>query len=282
MANLALKPAKSIIPGFAATFSFTLLYLSLIVLIPLGGLILHSTMMTWDEFIQTISAPRAIAAFKISFGLSILAAIISAIFGIIIAWVLVRYRFPGRRILDAIIDLPFAIPTSVSGITLATIYSERGWIGEYLSYLGIKVAFTPLGILLALIFIGFPFLVRSVQPAIEEIEKDIEEAAICLGANRWQTIRLVIFPPLTPSLLTGFAMALARALGEYGSVIFIAGNIPFISEIVPLLIVIELEQFDYKGATALAVTMLAASFLLLLLINLFQLLYKNRARRMEK
>lgn len=195
---------------------------------------------------------------------------------------LVRYRFPGRRILDAIIDLPFAIPTSVSGITLATLYSEKGWIGTYLAQIGIKVAFTPLGILLALIFIGFPFLVRSIQPAIEEIDKEIEEAAVCLGATRWQTLRLVIFPQLIPSLLTGFAMALARALGEYGSVIFIAGNIPFISEIVPLLIVIKLEQFDYQGATALAVTMLVASFLLLLSINLFQMLFKNRSRKMER
>jgi sulfate transport system permease protein len=277
-----LSRTKSIIPGFAPTFAFTLFYLSLIVLIPLAGLILHSTKMTWDQFMDTITAPRVLAAFRISFGLSFLAAIISAFFGIIIAWVLVRYRFPGRRILDAIIDLPFAIPTSVSGITLATLYSERGWIGEYLAQVGVKVAFTPLGILLALIFIGFPFLVRSIQPAIEEIDREIEEASACLGATRWQTIWLVIFPQLTPSLITGFAMALARALGEYGSVIFIAGNIPFISEIVPLLIVIKLEQFDYQGATALAVTMLMASFVLLLSINLFQMLFKNRSRKMEK
>lgn len=280
--NISLLRKKSIVPGFVPTFSFTLFYLSLIVLIPLGGLILHSTLMTWDQFYATITAPRALAAFRISFGLSFLAALISAFFGIIIAWVLVRYRFPGRRLLDAIIDLPFAIPTSVSGITLATIYSEKGWLGEHLAILGIKVAFTPLGILLALIFIGFPFLVRSVQPAIEEIDKEIEEASICLGATRWQTIRYVIFPQLTPSLLTGFIMALARALGEYGSVIFIAGNIPFISEIVPLLIVIKLEQFDYQGATALAVAMLTASFLLLLSINLLQKFFKNHSRRMEK
>jgi sulfate transport system permease protein len=280
--NISLLRKKSIVPGFVPTFSFTLFYLSLIVLIPLGGLILNSTRMTWDQFYETITTPRALAAFRISFGLSFLAALISAFFGIIIAWVLVRYRFPGRRLFDAIIDLPFAIPTSVSGITLATIYSEKGWLGEHLASLGIKVAFTPLGILLALIFIGFPFLVRSVQPAIEEIDREVEEAAICLGASRWQTIGYVIFPQLTPSLLTGFIMALARALGEYGSVIFIAGNIPFISEIVPLLIVIKLEQFDYQGATALAVAMLTASFLLLLSINLLQMLFKNRDKRMEK
>src|ERR1700733_9907666 len=259
---------RSIVPGFLPTLGITLTYLSLIVLVPLAGLILKSTEMSLSQFLGIITNPRVLVAFKISFGISILAGLISSFFGLIVAWVLVRYRFPGRRILDAMIDLPFAMPTAVSGITLATLYSEHGWIGSYLHQIGIKVAFTPLGILLALVFIGFPFIVRGVEPALQEMDKDMEEAAACLGASRAQTIKKIIFPQLTPALITGFTMAIARALGEYGSVIFIAGNIPYISEIVPLLIIIKLEQFDYLGATAIAVIMLLASFVMLLIINL--------------
>lgn len=267
---------RSIVPGFLPTLGITLTYLSLVVLIPLAGLVLKNTELSSSQFLSIITDSRVLAAFKISFGISILAGLVSSFFGLIVAWVLVRYRFPGRRILDAVIDLPFAMPTAVSGITLATLYSEHGWIGSYLNELGIKVAFTPLGILLALVFIGFPFIVRGVEPAIHEMDKDMEEAAACLGASRTQTIRKVVFPQLTPALIAGFAMATARALGEYGSVIFIAGNIPYVSEIVPLLIIIKLEQFDYLGATAIAVMMLLASFVLLLFINLFQVILKRR------
>jgi sulfate transport system permease protein len=272
-----IKP-KTILPGFVPSFSFTFFYLTIVVLIPLGGLILRSTEMSWDQFVEIVTSPRTVAAFKVSFGISFLAGVISAFFGMIIAWTLVRYRFIGRRILDAVIDLPFAMPTAVSGITLATLYSEKGWIGQFFNEVGIKVAFTPLGILLALVFISFPFVVRALQPALEEMEKDMEEASACLGATRWQIIRKVIFPQLLPALLTGFSMAVARALGEYGSVIFIAGNIPYITEIVPLLIIIKLEQFDYPGAIALAVTMLSASFILLLIINFIQVILKKNPR----
>jgi sulfate transport system permease protein len=267
---------RSIIPGFLPTMGITLAYLSLIVLIPLAGLVLKSTEMSLSQFLTLITDSRVLAAFKISFGISILAGLISSFFGLIVAWVLVRYRFPGRRIIDAVIDLPFAMPTAVSGITLANLYSEHGWIGSFLHQLGIKVAFTPLGILVALVFIGFPFIVRGVEPVLHEMDKDMEEAAACLGASRAQTIKKIIFPQLTPSLIAGFTMAVSRALGEYGSVIFIAGNIPYISEIVPLLIIIKLEQFDYLGATALAVIMLLASFVMLLIINLFQVILKRR------
>jgi len=252
----------------------TLFYLTLIVFIPLSGLLFNTLQMNTSQFLSLVSSPRVQAAFKISFGLSLMAGAISIFFGTIIGWVLTRYRFPGRRVLDAIIDLPFAMPTSVSGITLAALYSEQGWIGSYLNQFGIKVAFTPLGILLALIFVGFPFVVRAVQPALEEIEPEVEEAAACLGATRGQTVRKIIMPQLTPALLTGFALAVARALGEYGSVIFIAGNIPMVSEIVPLLIVIKLEQFDYLGASALALLMLLASLGLLLFINVLHMLLR--------
>ena len=277
--GLTIPKPRSIVPGFLPTIGITLTYLSLIVLIPLAGLVLKSSAMSGKQFLAIITEPRVIAAFKISFGISILAGVVSSFFGLITAWVLVRYRFPGRRILDAVIDLPFAMPTSVSGITLATLYSEHGWIGSYLHEIGIKVAFTPLGILLALIFIGFPFIVRGVEPALHEMDKEMEEAAACLGASRGQTIKKIIFPQLTPALIAGFGMAVARALGEYGSVIFIAGNIPYVSEIVPLLIIIKLEQFDYLGATAIAVTMLAASFVMLLAINLFQVILRRRFYR---
>lgn len=269
--SILAKP--SIIPGFLPTFSFSILYLTSIILIPLGALILYTHAMTYQQFVDIILQPRVVAAFKISFGIAFLASCISAFFGSIIAWSLSRYQFFGRRFLDAIIDLPFAMPTAVSGITLATLYSTHGWLGKHLEF---KVAYTPLGILLALVFVGFPFIVRSLQPAIVELDKDMEEAATCLGATRLQSVRKVIFPELRPALITGFALSFARGLGEYGSVIFIAGNIPYISEIVPLLIVIKLEQFDYLGATAIAVTMLIASFLLLFTINLIQLALKEK------
>lgn len=266
----------SVLPGFVPTFTFTLSYLTILILIPLGSLILYTSHMSFDQLTHTLLNPRVIAAFKISFGLSILATILSAFFGTIIAWVLSRYNFFGKKLLDALIDLPFAMPTAVSGITLATLYSENGWIGYFLSLIGVKVAYTPLGIVVALIFIGFPFIVRSLQPSIEEFDREMEEASICLGASRFQTITKVIFPELRPSLLTGFSLALARSLGEYGSVIFIAGNLPYFSEIVPLLIVIKLEQYDYYGATSIALMMLICSFILLLGINILQHMLRAR------
>jgi len=264
------KRQNNVLPGFGPTLGFTIFYLSLIVLIPLSALVFKTAGLTWSEFIATVTAPRVLASYKVTFGAAIIAAVINSIFGVLVAWVLVRYRFPGRKIIDSLVDLPFALPTAVAGITLATIYSANGWVGRYLEPLGIKVAFTPLGITLAMIFIGLPFVVRTVQPVVEEIEAELEEAAACLGANRWQTLQLVIFPMLLPSILTGFALSFARAVGEYGSIIFIAGNMPMVSEITPLLIITKLEQFDYQGATAIACVMLLTSFLLLLVINLLQ------------
>ena len=261
---------NNVLPGFGPTLGFTIFYLSLIVLIPLSALVFRTAGLTWPEFISTVTAPRVLASYKVTFGAAIIAALINAIFGVLVAWVLVRYRFPGRKIVDALVDLPFALPTAVAGITLATIYSSNGWVGRYLEPLGIKVAFTPLGITLAMVFIGLPFVVRTVQPVVEEIEVELEEAAVCLGANRWQTLQRVIFPMLFPSILTGFALAFARGVGEYGSIIFIAGNMPMVSEITPLLIITKLEQFDYPGATAIACVMLLVSFLMLLVINLLQ------------
>jgi len=261
---------NNVLPGFGPTLGFTIFYLSLIVLIPLSALVFRTTGLTWGEFISTVTAPRVLASYKVTFGAAIIAASINAIFGVLVAWVLVRYRFPGRKIIDALVDLPFALPTAVAGITLATIYSSNGWMGRYLEPIGIKVAFTPLGITLAMVFIGLPFVVRTVQPVVEEIEVELEEAAVCLGANRWQTLQRVIFPMLFPSILTGFALAFARGVGEYGSIIFIAGNMPMVSEITPLLIITKLEQFDYPGATAIACVMLFTSFLMLLVINLLQ------------
>ena len=269
MARLQLKQ-PSVLPGFGPTMGLTLLYLSLIVLIPLGGLFLKTTQMTWTQFWETISDPRAAASYKLTFGASLIAASINAVFGLLVAWVLVRYRFPGRKIMDAIVDLPFALPTAVAGIALTSLYADSGWVGQYLAPLGLHVAFTPLGIIVALTFIGFPFVVRTVQPVIEELDAEIEEAAASLGATRWKTICRVIMPQLWPALLTGFALALARAIGEYGSVVFISGNMPMKTEISPLLVVIKLEQFDYAGATAIAVVMLVISFALLLTINLLQ------------
>ena len=264
------KRQNNVLPGFGQTLGFTLFYLSIIVLIPLSALVFRTAGLTWGEFISTVTAPRVLASYKVTFGAAIIAAIINAIFGVLIAWVLVRYRFPGRRIIDALVDLPFALPTAVAGITLATIYSSSGWVGRYLEPLGIKVAFTPIGITMAMIFIGLPFVVRTVQPVVEEIEVELEEAAVCLGASRWQTLSRVIFPMLLPSILTGFALAFARGVGEYGSIIFIAGNMPMVSEITPLLIITKLEQFDYRGATAIACVMLLTSFCMLLVINLLQ------------
>ncbi len=264
------KRQNNVLPGFGITLGFTIFYLSVIVLIPLSALVFRTMGLTWGEFISTVTAPRVMASYKVTFGAAIIAAGINAIFGVLVAWVLVRYRFPGRKIVDALVDLPFALPTAVAGITLATIYSSNGWVGRYLEPFGIKVAFTPLGITLAMTFIGLPFVVRTVQPVIEEIEVELEEAAACLGASRWQTLSRVIFPVLLPSILTGFALSFARGVGEYGSIIFIAGNMPMVSEITPLLIITKLEQFDYRGATAIACVMLLTSFLMLMVVNLLQ------------
>jgi len=260
----------SVIPGFGATLGFTLFYLALVVLIPLSGLFLKTFTMHWGSFIQTITAPRVMAAYKISFGISLVAALINLLFGLVVAWVLVRYKMPCKKIFDAMIDLPFALPTAVAGIALSALYSPAGWIGKTLAPLGIHLAFNPAGIAIALIFVGLPFVVRTVEPILQDMDKELEEAAAALGANRLQIFTMIILPHIMPALLTGFAMAFARGLGEYGSVIFIAGNMPMVSEIVPLVIITKLEQYDYAGATAIALTMLIASFLLLLIINLLQ------------
>jgi sulfate transport system permease protein len=268
MRALRLKQ-PSVLPGFGLTLGFTLSYLGLIVLIPLGALVLGAAGAGLDAW-QSLASPRVLAAFRVSFGTALLAAAVNAVFGLIVAWVLVRYVFPGKRLVDSLIDLPFALPTAVAGIALAALYAGNGWLGQYLEPLGIRVAFTPLGIVVALIFIGLPFVVRTVEPVLQDLDAEVEEAAATLGARRWQAFRRVILPAILPALLTGFALAFARGLGEYGSVIFIAGNMPMVSEIVPLLIVIELEQYDYAGATVVGTAMLAASFLLLLAINLLQ------------
>ena len=260
----------SIIPGFGLSLGLTLTYLSLIVLLPLTGLVARATTLGWGGFWAIASDPRTIAALRLSFGASLIAAVVNAFFGLIVAWVLVRYRFPGRRIIDAFIDLPFALPTAVAGIALTAIYAPNGWIGHLLEPLGISVAFTPFGIIVALIFIGIPFVVRTLQPVLEDLDREVEEASATLGASRTKTISRVILPALLPALLTGFALAFARAVGEYGSVIFIAGNLPYVSEIAPLLIVIRLQEFNYGGATAVASIMLAISFAVLLAINLIQ------------
>ncbi|WP_028548290.1 sulfate ABC transporter permease subunit CysT [Paenibacillus sp. UNC451MF] len=261
---------RSILPGFGLSMGFTVLYLSLIVLFPLSAIFIKTSGLTWVQFWHVVTDPRVIASYKISFGTAIGAALVNTIFGFIVAWVLVRYSFPGKRFIDALVDLPFALPTAVAGIALTTIYSQNGWIGSILEPLGIKVAFTPIGIALALTFIGIPFVVRTLQPVIEELEKEIEEAAVSLGARRWKTFTKVIFPELLPALLTGFTLAFARAVGEYGSVVFISGNMPMKTEIAPLLIMTKLEQYDYAGATAIALVMLVISFLMLLIINFIQ------------
>ena len=266
----------SVLPGFGITLGFTLVYLSIVVLIPLSGLVLHSASLGPAEFWALATDPRTLNALRLSFGTALVAALVNVVFGVVVAWVLVRYTFPGRRIIDAMVDLPFALPTAVAGIALTAIYAPTGWIGGLLAPLGIKVAYTPLGIVVALVFVGLPFVVRTVQPVIAEIDREVEEAAASLGAHRLDAVRRVILPSLIPAILTGFALALARGVGEYGSVIFIAGNLPYVSEIAPLLIVIRLEEFDVPGATALAAMMLAISFSMLLAINFVQTWSRKR------
>ena len=266
----------TVLPGFDLALGLTLTYLCLIVLIPLSATFLRSTELTWDQFIEVVTSPRVVASYKLTFGASLLAAVINGVFGLLVAWVLVRYDFFGRRIVDALVDLPFALPTAVAGITLTGLYSANGWIGQYLEPLGIKVAFTPVGVFVAMTFIGLPFVVRTVQPVLEDLASELEEAAATLGASRWQSFTKVILPILMPALLTGFALAFARALGEYGSIIFIAGNMPMVSEITPLLIITKLEQYDYAGATSIAVVMLVMSFIMLLAINGLQAWTRKR------
>ena len=270
------QPAR-VLPGFEITLGFTIAYLSLIVLIPLSALVFKTLNLTWEQFWQAVTAPRVVASYKLTIGASFIAALVNAFFGLLLAWVLVRYQFFGKKIVDALVDLPFALPTAVAGISLTALLAGNGWIGQYLEPLGIQLAFNRNGVLIALIFIGLPFVVRTVQPILEDLEKELEEAATCLGASRWQTFSRVIFPALAPALLTGFAMAFARAIGEYGSVIFIAGNMPMVSEITPLIIISKLEQYDYAGATAVALVMLCASFVMLLLINGLQAWQRARS-----
>ncbi|MGF6276009.1 sulfate transport system permease protein [Massilia sp. UYP11] len=270
------RPGR-VIPGFGISLGFTLFYLALIVLIPLSAVFLKTSTMSWADFWATVTSERVMASYRLSFGASLIAAAINVVFGGIVAWVLVRYQFPGKRFVDALVDLPFALPTAVAGITLTALYAHNGWIGQYLATLGIKVAFSPLGVVVALTFIGLPFVVRTVQPVLEEAERELEEAAASLGAPPLQTFVRVVLPTIVPALLTGFALAFARATGEYGSVIFIAGNLPMVSEITPLLIISKLEQYDYTGATAIAVVMLVFSFILLLTINLLQAWTRKRA-----
>lgn len=285
------RPSRRVLPGFGLSLGFTLFYLGLLVLLPLSAAFIKTAGMSWADFWAAVSSPRVVASYRVSFGISLLAALVNVFFGLILAWVLVRYSFPGRQVVDALVDLPFALPTAVAGIALTAIYSQNGWVGHWLeplwirgvnrlgvllpsvdwrSLLGTKLAFDRPGVFIALTFIGLPFVVRTLQPVLTELEPELEEAAATLGANRWQTVTRVIFPELLPPLITGFALAFARAVGEYGSVVFIAGNQPLHSEITPLLIITKLEQYDYRGATAIAVVMLVASFVLLLLINLLQ------------
>jgi sulfate transport system permease protein len=269
----ALLRRHTVLPGFDLALGFALLYLSLIVLIPLSAAFLKTFTLTWSEFVDATTTPRVLASYRLTFGASFLAALLNAVFGLVTAWVLVRYRFPFKRLVDALVDLPFALPTAVAGIALTAIWAENGWLGQWLPF---KVSFTPLGVWVALVFIGLPFVVRTLQPVLEDVDREFEEAAATLGASRRQTFVKVILPILMPALLTGFALAFARALGEYGSVIFIAGNMPMVSEITPLLIITKLEQYDYAGATAIAVVMLVAAFALLLLINLLQAWSRKR------
>ena len=266
-ARTLLLRRHSVLPGFDLALGFAVLYLCIIVLIPLSAVFLKTFSVSWDTFWTTVSSPRVVASYRLTFGASLVAALVNAVCGLLVAWVLVRYRFPGRRIVDALVDLPFALPTAVAGIALTALYAQNGWIGRFLP---VKVSFTPLGVFVALTFIGLPFVVRTVQPVLEDLQAELEEAAATLGATRLQTFGLVIMPALAPALLTGFALAFARALGEYGSVIFIAGNMPMVSEITSLLIITKLEQYDYAGATSIAVVMLVAAFALLLAINLLQ------------
>ena len=264
------RGAKRVLPGFGLTLGYTLFYLSIIVLLPMAALILKTFDLSWAQFWAAVSSPRVVASYKLTFFSSFLAACVNLVFGLMIAWVLVRYKFPGKKIVDALVDLPFALPTAVAGISLTALLAGNGWVGKYLEPLGLQLAFTPKGIVIALIFVGLPFVVRTVQPVLEDSEKELEEAATSLGASRWQIFYRVILPTILPALMTGFAMAFARAIGEYGSVIFIAGNMPMVSEITPLIIIGKLEQYDYAGATAVAVVMLLMSFVLLLVINALQ------------
>lgn len=266
----------NVLPGFNLSLGYTIFYLSLIVLIPLSAAFIKTTELSLHEFWAVVSAPRVVASYKLTFGASLIAALINAVFGLLTAWVLVRYTFPGKKIIDALVDLPFALPTAVAGIALTAVYASNGWIGAWLEPHGIKVAFTPLGVIVALTFIGLPFVVRTVQPVLQDLEAETEEAAASLGANRWQTFTKIIFPAIWPALLTGFALAFARAIGEYGSVIFIAGNVPFVSEITPLIIITKLEQYEYASATAVAVVMLIISFVLLFAINGLQWWFNRR------
>ena len=268
---------RRVLPGFSLTLGYTLLYLSLIVLLPLSALVFKTFTLSWEQFWTAVSSPRVLASYRLTFGASLIAALVNGVFGLLVAWVLVRYKFPGKRIVDALVDLPFALPTAVAGISLTALLAGNGWVGQYLEPHGIKLAFTPAGVVIALIFIGLPFVVRTVQPVLEDTEKELEEAATSLGATRWQTFRLVILPSILPALSTGFAMAFARAIGEYGSVIFIAGNMPMVSEITPLVIIGKLEQYDYAGATAVALVMLFFSFTLLLVINGLQAWQRRRS-----
>ncbi|MBK7875776.1 MAG: sulfate ABC transporter permease subunit CysT [Planctomycetes bacterium] len=267
---MATSTKRRVLPGFRWTLGFTIAYLLAIVLIPLSGLFVKTATLGWDEFVAAVASERALASYRLTFGASLVGALVNVVFGSIVAWVLVRYRFPGKRVVDAIVDLPFALPTAVSGIALTAIYAKNGWIGQWLEPLGIRAAYSPLGVALALTFIGLPFVVRTLQPALLDLEPELEEAAASLGASRLTTVRRVILPAVLPALLTGFAMAFARALGEYGSVVFISGNMPMKTEIASLLIVTKLEQYDYPGATAIAVVLLGASFVVLLAINLLQ------------
>ena len=278
MATLVLPRfrSRSALPGFGLSFAFTLFYLSAVVLIPLAALIIRPWELGFDGFWREITQPRVLAALKLSFGASAIAALINSVFGLIVAWVLVRYRFPGKRIIDALVDLPFALPTAVAGIALSALYAGNGWIGGPLSHAGIKIAYTPYGVMVALVFIGLPFVVRTLQPVLADLSRDAEEAAATLGATRMQTFRRVILPMLAPTLLTGTAMAFARAVGEYGSVIFIAGNLPMVSEITPLLIIIKLQEYDYAGAAAIGVVMLAVSFFFLFALNALQAYVSSR------
>ena len=267
-----------VMPGFRLSLGITLFYLGLIVILPLSAVFFKTAGMGWSAFWQAVSSPRVVASYRLTFGAALIAAILNALFGGIVAWVLVRYRFPGKKIIDALVDLPFALPTAVAGIALTALYAPHGWFGRVLEPLGIKVAFTPLGVVVALTFIGLPFVVRTVQPVLEDIERELEEAAASLGASSWQTLVRVFLPAVSPALLTGFALAFARATGEYGSVIFIAGNMPMVSEITPLFIITKLEQYDYAGATAIAVVLLGVSFSLLLAINLLQAWTRRRGQ----
>jgi sulfate/thiosulfate transport system permease protein len=272
-----MRRSRGVLPGFGLSLGITCTYLSLLVLLPLATIVVRTSDLSWAAFWGTISNPRVVASYRVTFGASLVAALVNTVFGLLVAWVLVRYRFPGRRVVDAMVDLPFALPTAVAGIALTTLYAGNGWVGSLLEPFGIKVSYTWLGITVALIFIGLPFVVRTVQPVLDDLEIEVEEAAASLGAQRWQTFSRVVFPTVAPALLTGFALAFARAVGEYGSVVFISGNMPMKTEIVPLLIITKLEQYDYAGATAVALVMLMASFVLLLGINLLQWAARRRS-----